>query len=84
MNSDTNQTPLQTLGEAHLLPGDPVEIDIEADSERATLTLCTDGVAITASLFPEEIEQLQDDLSAATTRIDAAKAERARDEVNSE
>ena len=84
MNDDTDQTPLQTHGEAHLLSGDLVEIDIEADSERAILTLCTDSVAVTASLFPNEIERLRTELAAAADRIEPEKAKRARDEGHSE
>ena len=79
MNEETDQTPLQTPGKAHLLPGDSIETDIEADSERAILTLCTDSVAITASLFPSEIEQVQEGLAAAAARIDAEKAAQAQD-----
>ena len=78
MSRDTDCTPIQTPGEAQLLANGAVEIDIEADRERAILTLCTDGVAITASLFPGEIEQLQDDLSVAAARIDPEKATQAQ------
>jgi len=75
MTDDTDRTPFHTPGEACLLSGGSVEIDVEADSERAILTLCTNGVAITASLFPDEIEQLQDGLAVAAARIDSKKAE---------
>jgi len=78
MTEDTDRTPIQTPGEARLLSGDPIEIDIEADRERATLTVCADGVAITGSLFPDEIEAVQADLAAAAARIDAEKVRQAQ------
>lgn len=83
MSGDTDATPLQTPGDAQVLAsGDSIEIDIEGDLERATLTLCTDEVALTASLFPDDIERLQADLSAAATQINPEKATRAQDIAN--
>lgn len=79
MSGDTDATPIQTPGDAQLLAsGDPIEIDVEGDIERATVTLCADGVALTASLFPEDIERVQADLDAAAAGIDPEAAEQAQ------